>query len=102
MSVRTVWFSISRTPDAPASGYNLLTLCAVALYYEHSRDPAAPQAILRATRFHLAFTWPSGEPVELLNDRNRYWEAWLYGNFAFSHSPAESVLTFSLSVGATQ
>jgi hypothetical protein len=73
-------------PDAPTIGYNLLTLSAVGMYFEHSRDPAALQAIQRATRFHLAFSWPSGAPVELLNDRNRYWDAWLYGNFAFSHS----------------
>lgn len=73
-------------PDGPTNGYNLLTLSAIGLYYEHSQDPAALQAIARATKFHLAFTWPSGEPVELINDRNRYWEAWLYGNFAFSHS----------------
>lgn len=88
-------FAVEQSPDGywgentlegPTSGYNLLTLSAVGVYYEHSRDPAALAALQRATRFHLAFTWPSGEPIELLNDRNRYWEAWLYGNFAFSHS----------------
>ena len=29
------------TDNGPATGYNYLTLCCVALYWEHSRDPAA-------------------------------------------------------------
>ncbi len=73
-------------PDAPTSGYNLLTLSAVALYAEHSGDAGAVEAVRRATQFHLGFTWPSGEPVELFNDRNRHWEAGLYGNFGFSRT----------------
>ncbi len=72
----------------PTGGYGLLTLDSVAVYWETTRDPAALEAIRRATSFYLHFTYPDGQPVEVLNDRNRYWDFGLYGNFAFSHSGA--------------
>jgi hypothetical protein len=76
------------TADAPTIGYNALTLTAVALYYEHSRDPLALKALERATRFHAAFTYANGEPSELMNDRNRHWFVSPWAHFAFSHVPA--------------
>ncbi len=78
------WGEYSRT--GPTNGYGLLTLDAVGVYWETTRDPAAREAIRRATRFYLHFTYPDGQPVEVLNDRNRYWDLGLYGNFAFSQS----------------
>ena len=36
----------------PTNGYNLLTLSAVGVYWEHHRDPAALLAMRRATDFH--------------------------------------------------
>ena len=71
----------------PATGYNLLTLSAVGVYWEHSRDPAALQAIRRATTFHKHFTYPDGTPVELINDRNRRWAVSPWSHFAFSNFP---------------
>jgi hypothetical protein len=59
------------TDHGPTTGYNALTLSGVGLYWEHSGDPAALEAIRRATDFHLAFTWPDGTPVETINGRNR-------------------------------
>lgn len=76
------------TNAGPAIGYNLLTLSAVAVYCEHSNDPAALEAIRRATNLHKYFTYPDGTPVELINNRNRYWSVSPWSHFAFSHFPA--------------
>jgi hypothetical protein len=75
------------TDNGPATGYNYLTATCVALYFEHSRDPAAREALRRATDFHKHFTWPDGTPVETINGRNRYWEVSPWGHFGFSHWP---------------
>jgi hypothetical protein len=40
------------TDHGPATNYNYITMTCVAVYYEHSRDPAAYQALRRATDFH--------------------------------------------------
>ncbi len=69
----------------PTNGYNLLTLATVGVYWEYTRDPDALTAMRRATDFHQYFTYPDGQPVETINDRNRYWDQSLYGNFAFTH-----------------
>ncbi|HUS06893.1 MAG TPA: hypothetical protein VMZ52_11375 [Bryobacteraceae bacterium] len=75
------------TRDGPTIGYNHLTLSAVAVYYEHSKDPAALQALRRSLTFHENFTYPDGIPVETMNDRNRYWGVSAWSQFAFSHFP---------------
>jgi hypothetical protein len=73
------------TDNGPATGYNYLTMCCVALYWEHSHDPVAKDALRRATDFHKHFTWPDGTPVETINGRNRYWPVSPWGQFGFSH-----------------
>jgi hypothetical protein len=75
------------TDNGPTTGYNALTLSGVALYWEHSGDPAALEAIRRATDFHIHFTWPDGTPVETINGRNRHGNVSPWAHFAFSHSP---------------
>ena len=75
------------TDNGPATGYNYLTMCCVALYWEHSRDPAALEALRRATDFHKHFTWPDGTPVETINGRNRHWDVSPWGQFGFTHWP---------------
>jgi len=86
--------SVEQTPDgywgehdrsSPTIGYDHLTLQAVGVYWEHSKDPAALEAMRRSTDFHKYFTYPDGNPVELLNDRNRYWRVSAWSQFAFSH-----------------
>jgi hypothetical protein len=79
------WGEHSRA--GPTTGYDYLTLTAMALYWEYSRDPAALEALRRSTDFHEYFTYPDGTPVETINDRNRYWEAPMWGHFGFSHFP---------------
>ena len=71
--------------SGPTTGYNHLTLTGVALYYEHSKDPAVVPALRRATDFHEWFTYSDGTPVEVINDRNRYWGVSAWGQFAFSN-----------------
>lgn len=89
-------FAVEQAPDGfwgehsdagPTTDYDYLTACAVALYYEHSKDPAALEALRRSTTFHEYFTWPNGEGVELVNDRNRYGYVSMWGSFGFSHFP---------------
>ena len=75
------------TRSGPTTGYDYLTLTGVALYYEHSHDPTALDALRRSTDFHKYFTWPDGTPVETINDRNRYWGVSPWGHFGFSHFP---------------
>jgi hypothetical protein len=69
----------------PTMGYDYLTLTGVALYWEYSKDPAAVEALRRSTKFHKFFAFPDGRPVDVLNDRNRYWEVPAWGHFAFSN-----------------
>jgi hypothetical protein len=73
------------TDNGPATGYNYITMCCVALYWEHSRDSAALEALRRATDFHKNFTWPDGTPVETINGRNRHWAVSAWGQFGFTH-----------------
>ena len=79
------WGEHSRA--GPTTGYDHLTLSAVALYGEYSRDPAVLQALRRSTDFHMHFTYPDGTPVETINDRNRYWGVSPWAQFAFTHFP---------------
>src|SRR5690242_10271360 len=89
-------FSLEQAPDGywgehssagPTTNYDYLTSCAVALYYEHSHDAAALNALRRSTDFHKYFTYTDGIPVETVNDRNRYGYLSMWGSFGFSHFP---------------
>ena len=77
------WGEHSRA--GPTTGYNHLTLSAVAMYWELTKDPATLVALRKATDFHKYFTWPDGTPVEVINDRNRHWGVSAWSQFAFSH-----------------
>jgi len=79
------WGEHSRA--GPTTGYDHLTMTQVALYWEYSHDPVALQALRRSTDFHENFTYPDGKPVEVINDRNRYWDVDAWGHFGFSHFP---------------
>lgn len=88
--------AVEQTPDGywgehsragPTTGYDHITMTQVALYYELTRDPAALQALRRSTNFHENFTYLDGTPVEVINDRNRYWDVDSWGQFGFSNFP---------------
>lgn len=77
------WGEHSR--NGPTIGYNHLTLSALAVYYEHSRDPVILPALRRALDFHKHFTFLDGTPVDVVNDRNRHWNVSAWSQFAFTH-----------------
>jgi hypothetical protein len=56
----------------PTPGYDYTSYTGVALYYEHSHDPAALQGLRRGLDFHKYFTYPDGTVPGVLDDRNRY------------------------------
>ena len=86
--------AVEQTPDGywgeysrmgPTTGYDYVTLTQIALYWEYSHDPAALKALRRSTDFHMYFTYLDGTPVDVINNRNRYWGVPAWGQFAFSH-----------------
>lgn len=79
------WGEHSRT--GPTISYNHLTLSAVAVYYEHSGDKDVLPALRRSTDFHKYFTFLDGTPVDVANDRHRYWPVSAWSQFAFSYFP---------------
>lgn len=88
--------TVEQTPDGywgehsrngPTTGYNHLTLSALAVYFEHSGDREILPALRRATDFHKHFTFLDGTPVDVINDRNRHWGVSAWSQFAFSHFP---------------
>ena len=56
----------------PTPGYDYTSYTGVALYYEHSHDPVALEALRRGLDFHKYFTYPDGTVPGVLDDRNRY------------------------------
>lgn len=85
---------VEQTPDGywgehsrsgPTIGYNHLTLSAVAMYWEFSKDRDVLPALRRATEFHRNCTFLDGTPVDVFNDRNRYWGVSAWAQFAFSN-----------------
>ena len=79
------WGEHSRA--GPTTGYDHITMTQIALYYEYTKDPEALQALRRSTDFHKNFTYLDGTPVEVINDRNRYWDVDTWGQFGFSNFP---------------
>lgn len=77
------WGEHSRS--GPTTGYDHITMTQVALYYELTKDPTALHALRQSTNFHENFTYPDGTPVEVINDRNRYWDVDSWGQFGFSN-----------------
>jgi hypothetical protein len=56
----------------PTPGYDHTSYTGVSLYYEHSHDPVALEALRRGLEFHEYFTYPDGTVPGVLDDRNRY------------------------------
>lgn len=73
--------------NGPTTAYDYLTATGVALYWEHSRDPAALKALRRSTDFHRYFTYPDGLPVMSVDDRRRHSYVSAWGHFGFSNFP---------------
>ena len=69
----------------PTTAYDYLTSTGVALYWEHSRDPVALEALRRSTTFHEYFTYLDGSPVMIVDDRRRHAYVSPWGHFGFSN-----------------
>lgn len=90
------------SPNGPTTAYDYLTVAGVALYWEHSQDPAALTALRRSTNFHKYFTYPDGNSAMITDDRRRHAYVSPWGHFGFSHFPdgrryAEFLTGFSTS-----
>jgi hypothetical protein len=79
------WGEHSR--NGPTTNYDYVTLSAIGVYWEHTQDKAAYEALRRSTSFHTHFTYPDGTPVETINDRNRYGPVEPWAQFAFTPFP---------------
>ncbi len=75
------------SPNGPTTAYDYLTVAGVALYWEHSKDPAALTALRRSTDFHKYFTYPDGNSAMITDDRRRHAYVSPWGHFGFSHFP---------------
>ncbi|NLS77615.1 MAG: hypothetical protein GXY76_10190 [Chloroflexi bacterium] len=58
----------------PSTTYNYVYVHGLGLYYRFSGDDSLLPALEAATRFHQAFTYPSGAPVETVDGRVHYHE----------------------------
>jgi len=71
----------------PTTAYDYLTAAGVALYYEHSKDPAALESLRRNLDFHKYFTYLDGQPVMDIDDRRRHAYISPWAQFGYSHFP---------------
>ena len=58
--------------DGPVNSYNRVTSHGVGLYYALTHDQEALECLRRAKDFNLAFTYPDGSAVSVIDERNRY------------------------------
>lgn len=73
--------------EGPVVNYNFVYIDALGTYYLMSGDKAVLPAIEKAVAFHAHFTYPSGQAVETIDQRNPYGSALLPGNPAFTLTP---------------
>lgn len=71
----------------PVVMYNFVYSDALGVYYSVSKDPTVLPALERAAKFHAAFTYPNGSPVETVDERNPYHSGKAGGNVGFSFTP---------------
>lgn len=72
----------------PVVLYNFVYVDALGTYYALSRDQRVLPALQRAAAFHRHFTYPGGQNVETVDQRNPYHETISTGNVGFTFSPA--------------
>lgn len=70
----------------PVIGYNFVYVDALGAYYAASHDPVIGPVLERAARFHAAFTYPDGSPVETVDERQVYSPSIAMPGFGFSFS----------------
>lgn len=71
----------------PVVSYNFVYAEALGIYYSASGDETVLPALERAARFHSNFTYPDGNRVETIDERNPYHHGILLGNQGFCFTP---------------
>jgi len=73
--------------EGPVVAYNYVYIDALGAYYSASRDPLVLPALERGALFHSHFTYPSGQCVETIDQRNPYKDSISTGNVGFTFTP---------------
>jgi hypothetical protein len=71
----------------PVVGYDFVYLDALGTYCAMSGDRSVLPALAKGALFHARFTYPSGQSVETLDQRNPYHDRIEAGNVAFTFTP---------------
>ncbi|MCX6376751.1 MAG: hypothetical protein NTU88_12085, partial [Armatimonadetes bacterium] len=71
----------------PGVSYNYVYVEALGIYCAASGDESVLPALERAARFHANFTYPNGDRVETIDERNPYHGGIVLGNQGFCFSP---------------
>jgi hypothetical protein len=71
----------------PVISYNMVYSDSLGSYYYFSKDPAVPEALKRAVKFHSAVLWSDGTSAACLDERVIYHKSINTGNVGFTYSP---------------
>jgi hypothetical protein len=71
----------------PVVRYNFVYVDALGAYYAMSRDERILPALERAAAFHRRFTYPGGQNVAVIDQRNPYHDTVAPGNVGFTFTP---------------
>jgi hypothetical protein len=71
----------------PVVAYGFVYVDALGVYYAVSKDAAVLPALAKTSRFHAAFTYPDGTPVETVDERNPYHGSVHLPNVGFTFTP---------------
>lgn len=72
----------------PVVAYDFVYVDALGTYYAASGDQAVLPALEKASVFHRHFTYPGGQNVETIDQRNPFHDNVAAGNVGFTFSPA--------------
>jgi hypothetical protein len=72
----------------PVVAYNFVYVDALGTYYAMSGDERVLPALEKAALFHRNFTYPGGQNVETIDQRNPYKRSISAGNVGFTFTPA--------------
>lgn len=72
----------------PVVHYNFVYVDLLGNYYAESGDKRVLPALERASIFHRNFTYPGGEDIETIDERNTYQGTVSEGNTGFTFTPA--------------
>jgi hypothetical protein len=71
----------------PVVSYNMVYIDALGAYYAFSKDPAVPEVLKRAVKFHSAVLWSDGTSAACIDERVIYHNSINIGNVGFTFSP---------------